>query len=65
MNCLVCDEIKKNVCLLTCKHSLCNPCYVMLKKDRINNCPLCDKRLRRGRKNNVALETLFLGLSFY
>ena len=64
MNCIVCDEIKTNVCLLSCEHPLCNPCYVMLKKERINNCILCDRRLRRGRKKNVALETLFLGLSF-
>ncbi len=52
MDCFCCKTYFPDISLLTCKHSLCCDCYVKMKMNKNNNCLLCDKKLRRGRKRN-------------
>ena len=37
---------------LTCGCFLCPKCYCDLKNQHINNCLICDRKLRRGIKKN-------------
>ena len=52
MNCLECGTVPDNNRLLTCGCYICSDCYVKLKTNKINLCPICSKVLRRGKKLN-------------
>ncbi len=53
MNCNICYQKPNiNVPLLVCKHYICTTCYCKQKCNKINNCSICNQRLKRGKKLN-------------
>ena len=56
MDCYLCNsEPDINVPLLQCKHYCCPKCYCDSKNNNKNNCLLCNKLLRRGKKKNIGI----------
>lgn len=48
IKCKICDVIKdKQVPLLNCKHYICPPCYVSMRSHKIDDCILCNKKMKR------------------
>ena len=48
IKCKICDVIKdKQVPLLNCEHYICPPCYVSMKSHKIDDCVLCNKKMKR------------------
>jgi len=64
MNCYLCDvEQDFQISLLVCKCYCCNKCYNNLKSQKINNCLVCKKTLKRsGIKNKILTQKKILAL---
>lgn len=60
MDCYNCSNAPdRNVPLLRCGHYICPPCYCVLKTNRIYNCLICHKELKRGcKKNKIEKNTI-------
>lgn len=60
-DCAVCREkMLTGAMMLTCGHSICEPCENQLKEPR---CPICKAVLRAKNKKNKLLQVRFLPLS--
>lgn len=64
MNCYLCGtDQDPQISLLVCKCYCCNNCYNNLKSQKINNCLVCNKPLKRsGIKNKILTQKKILAL---